>query len=95
MSTRSATCVLRFPLQLVEVLGAAIADKVRVGLKWNGSTPLAEKVPSNICTRCSRCSTREYSGLFHRCSVQVPGLSSAHELVCQRCERVLAHLTAL
>ena len=50
MSTRSATCVLRFPLQLVEVLGAAIADKVRVGLKWNGSTPLAEKVPSNICT---------------------------------------------
>jgi hypothetical protein len=49
------------------------------GLNSRGTTPLAEKMPSRICTRCSSCSACEKrspmpcsasqcSGLFHRCA---------------------------
>jgi len=46
-------------LELVEMLGEQVADRVRGLENSSGNTPLAENTPSNICTRCSKCSARE------------------------------------
>ncbi len=46
-------------LELVEMLGEQVADRVRGLENSSGNTPLVETTTRSICTRCSNCSARE------------------------------------
>jgi hypothetical protein len=76
-----AAVALGFVLQRIQMQGEQIAH--RVGwLNSRGNTPLAEKILSSVCTRCSSCCARQNRSPIDRSAINAAVCSTAAQAAC-------------